>query len=233
VTIDANAPTGTQTNTAQICVSELTACKTDTSTVTVPQLTILKSFVGNTGGTAPDGSPEAKIGDVLTYTLAYDLTNGPVHNGVVTDTLPVGLAYVAGSASNNAQFTFQSFNATTRTLTWTAPLVSTDGTLTYRATVLVAADALPQPLVNIATIDSDETDKDDDTKKVFVEPPPLAATATPVITLPPTNTHDGDAQQGNPGFSLMLLLLALGGFVLVVGFITPVPERVRRRGRLG
>ncbi|HEU0235176.1 MAG TPA: hypothetical protein VFR14_01915, partial [Candidatus Limnocylindrales bacterium] len=232
VTIDANAPTGNQTNVAQICVSELEDCKTDTTTVRVPLLTIVKSFVGNTGGTAPDGSPEAKIGDVLTYTLAYDLTNGPVTNGVITDTLPVGLAYVAGTATNNAEFTFQSFNAATRTLTWTAPTVTADGSVTYKATVLAGSDELPQPLVNVATIDSNETDKDDDTKKVFVEPPPLAETATP--TLPPTDSlYTGSQGSSNPGFSLMLLLLALGGFALVTGFITPVPERVRRRGRLG
>jgi fimbrial isopeptide formation D2 family protein/uncharacterized repeat protein (TIGR01451 family) len=232
VTIDANAPTGNQTNVAEICVSELEDCKTDDTTVRVPLLTIVKSFVGNTGGTAPDGSPEAKIGDVLTYTLAYDLTNGPVTNGVITDTLPVGLAYVAGSATNNAEFTFQSFNAATRTLTWTAPSVTADGTVTYQAAVLAGSDELPQPLVNVATIDSNETDVDDDTKKVFVEPPPLAETATP--TLPPTDSlYTGSQGSSNPGYSLMLLLLALGGFALVIGFITPVPERVRRRGRLG
>jgi uncharacterized repeat protein (TIGR01451 family) len=232
VTIDASAPTGNQTNVAEICVSELEDCKTDDTTVRVPLLTIVKSFVGNTGGTAPDGSPEAKVGDVLTYTLAYDLTNGPVTNGVITDTLPVGLAYVNGSATNNAEFTFQSFNAATRTLTWTAPTVTADGTVTYQASVLVGSDELPQPLVNIASIDSNETDKDDDTKKVFVEPPPLAETATP--TLPPTDSlYTAPQGSSNPGFSLMLLLLALGGFALVIGFITPVPERVRRRGRLG
>jgi hypothetical protein len=31
----------------------------------------------------------------------------------------------------------------------------------------------------------------------------------------------------------MLLLLAIAGLALAVGFITPVPEHVRRRDRLG
>jgi hypothetical protein len=55
---------------------------------------------------------------------------------------------------------------------------------------------------------------------VFVETPPQAATATPVRTLPPTDTFDNGGHQSNPGFSLMFLLLAIGGFVLAVGFIT-------------
>ena len=33
----------------------------------------------------------------------------------------------------------------------------------------------------------------------------------------------------NPGFSLMLILLALAVFVLSLGYVTPVPERARRR----
>ena len=31
----------------------------------------------------------------------------------------------------------------------------------------------------------------------------------------------------------MLVLLAIAGLALGVGFVTPVPERVRRRDRLG
>jgi fimbrial isopeptide formation D2 family protein/uncharacterized repeat protein (TIGR01451 family) len=233
VTIDADAPTGDQTNVAEICVSEVPNCENADSTVTVPQLTIDKSFTGNTGGSLPDGSPQAKEGDTLTYTLAYDLTNGPVTNGVITDTLPEGLAYVTGSATNNDEFTFDSFDATTRTLTWKAATVTKDGSVTYQAQVLEGASELAQPLVNVATIDSDETDKDSDNAQVFVAVPPQEATATPKITLPPTSTIDGTDQPANAGSSLMLILLALAGFTLALGFVTPVPERVRRRNRRG
>jgi uncharacterized repeat protein (TIGR01451 family) len=67
--------------------------------VRVPQLTIDKSFTGNTKGTdAVLGLPAAAEGDVLTYTLAYDLTDGPVTDGVITDVLPEGLEYVIDSA---------------------------------------------------------------------------------------------------------------------------------------
>jgi fimbrial isopeptide formation D2 family protein/uncharacterized repeat protein (TIGR01451 family) len=240
VTIDEDAAIGDQTNVAEICVSELPDCEDDDETVTVPDLTIVKSFTGNTGGVFesedPDsplnGTPIAEIGDVLTYTLTYDLTNGPVHNGVITDTLPVGLAYVTGSATNNAEFTFVDFDEATRTLTWTAPLVSADGSVTYQVLVLEGSADLPQPLVNVATIDSDETPPDDDERQVLVDEPPLAITPPP--TLPPTNTIDNPSQHSsNPGFSLMLALLGLAGFALAVGFITPVPQRVRRQGRRG
>jgi uncharacterized repeat protein (TIGR01451 family)/fimbrial isopeptide formation D2 family protein len=235
VTIDEDAAIGDQTNVAEICVSELPDCEDDDETVTVPDLTIVKSFTGNTGGVfesedgSPlDGTPIAEIGDVLTYTLTYDLTNGPVHNGVITDTLPVGLAYITGSATGNAEFSFVDFDAATRTLTWTAPLVSADGSVTYQVTVLEGSADLPQPLVNVATIDSDETPPDDDERQVLVDEPPLAITPPP--TLPPTSTIDNPSQgTSNPGFSLMLALLGLAGFALAVGFITPVPERVRRQ----
>ena len=240
VTIDEDAAIGDQTNVAEICVSEVPNCEDDDETVTVPDLTIVKSFTGNTGGVfesedpnSPlNGTPVANIGDILTYTLTYDLTNGPVHNGVITDTLPVGLAYVTGSATDNAEFTFQSFDPATRTLTWTAPLVSADGSVTYQVRVLEGSADLPQPLVNVATIDSDETPPDEDQRQVLVAEPPLAITPPP--TLPPTSTID-DPSQGtsNPGFSLMLVLLGLAGFTLAVGFITPVPERVRRQDRRG
>jgi hypothetical protein len=98
--------------------------------------------------------------------------------------------------------------------------------------VLEGAAELPQPLVNVATIDSDETLPDDDSRQVLVDEPPLAITPPP--TLPPTSTIENPSQgTSNPGFSLMLALLGLAGFTLAVGFITPVPERIRRKDRRG
>jgi hypothetical protein len=61
---------------------------------------------------------------------------------------------------------------------------------------------------------------------------PAGATATPRITLPPTDTFATDTPApSNPGFALMLVLLALAAVVLVAGFITPVPASVRERSR--
>ncbi|TAK02023.1 MAG: hypothetical protein EPO36_03545 [Chloroflexota bacterium] len=227
VTIDGNAA-GSLTNTAQVCVDVPgVTCKSDFNTLTVPSLTILKDVSGYTGGTAVDGTPIAKVGDTLTYTLNYDISSPPTHNGVITDVVPAGLEYVAGSATTNAEFTSVGYNAATRTLTWNAPIVSVDGTLSFKVTVLDTAPDQAQPIVNVAAIDSDETDRDDDDAKVLVQEV-LAETAPP--TLPPTDGIDnGDPAPSNPGFGLMLALLALAGVCLVAGYLTPTPSRTRRQ----
>jgi uncharacterized repeat protein (TIGR01451 family) len=199
----------------------------DNAIVRVPALVIAKSYTGNTGGTV-DGTGIAKIGDTLTYTLAYDLSEGPVTNGVITDKLPAGLAYVTGSATNNVEFTFQSYNTGSRTLTWTAANVSADGSVTYRVTVLNDAFERPQPLENLTTIDSDQTSPSSDKSDVLVQAV-QAETDAPKITLPPTDTlTSGDQAPSNPGFGLMLTLLVLAGIGLVAGYLAPTPGRPRR-----
>ena len=192
-------------------------------------LTIAKSFTGNTGGQDPIlDVPLAKIGDTLTYTLDYT-GSGPITNAIITDVLPVGLDYVVGSAEGDANFTFVDYDPTTRTLTWTAATLPdpASGSVTYDVVVLEAAAEEVQPLVNVATIDSNETEPDSDTRSVAVLPPVLA------LTPPPTSTLTPETGTSNPGFALMLILLGLAGLALGVGFVTPVPERVRRRDRLG
>jgi uncharacterized repeat protein (TIGR01451 family) len=225
-------------NTASATASNEAAGDTDnnsdsaTIVVECPSaLSIAKSFTGNTGGTDPIlNVPLAKIGDTLHYTLAYTGV-GPITNGIITDVLPVGLDYVAGSASSDANFTFDSYNPTTRTLTWKTEadvtLESPTGSLTYDVVVLAAAAEEVQPLTNTATIDSDETGPDSDSRDVAVLPAPEA------LTPPPTSTLTPETGTSSPGFGLMLVLLGLAGLALGVGFITPVPERVRRRDRLG
>jgi hypothetical protein len=137
------------------------------------------------------------------------------------------VTYTAGTASSDAQFTFQSYNTATRTLTWTAAEVTENGSLHYDATIDAGAAEFAQPLVNVATIDSAETEPASDDSPVFVPPAPLA------LTPPPTDTLAPSATPSNPGFTLMLILLAVGAFALAIGFMTPVPEHVRRRDRLG
>lgn len=199
----------------------------DNASVRVPALVIAKSYTGNTGGTV-DGTGIAKIGDTLTYTLAYDLSEGPVTNGVITDKLPAGLAYVTGSATNNAEFTFQGYNAGSRTLTWTAANVTADGSVTYGVTVLNDAFERPQPLQNLATIDSDQTSPSTDKSDVLVQAV-QSETDAPKITLPPTDTlNSGDQAPSNPGFGLVLTLLVLAGIGLAAGYLAPTPRRPRR-----
>lgn len=199
----------------------------DDAVVRVPALTIEKSNAGATGGPSPLGEPAAREGDVLTYTLAYDLSDGPVTNGVITDVLPAGLDYVGGSATDNDEFTFVSYDPATRTLRWTAPTVTKDGSVTYQVTATAGASDLTQPLVNVATIVSDETDPDTDQEDVWVEPPPLSETASPRVTLPPTSSLDTGSSQPAP--SLLLILALLAGVLLVAVVLTPASGRSRRR----
>jgi uncharacterized repeat protein (TIGR01451 family) len=186
---------------------------------------------GNTGGTDPDlGVPAAKIGDTLTYTLKYSGA-GPLTGVVITDDVPTGLEFVVGSAAGNADFDAGVF--ADGVITWNAKGATqalpdpANGTLTYQVKVLAAAADQPQPLVNTATIDSNETGPDSDTASVSVLPPVL------VLTPPPTSTFSPESAPGNPGFVLMLILLGIAGLAIVVGFLTPTPQRVRGRDRLG
>ena len=142
------------------------------------------------------------------------------------------MTYVAGSATSNAQFIFQGYDTATRTLKWTAERVSEDGSVTYKATIDKGAAEFVQPLHNVATIDSAQTLPDVDDSDVYVPTVVAGATATPRITLPPTDTIATDTPApSSPGFALMLVLLFLATITLVVGFVTPVPVSVRSRRR--
>ena len=214
-------------------------CATDT-TVATSVLTIDKDVSGNTGGVFNDptdptnplnGLKQAKIGDILTYTLHYSGA-GMLTHVVVTDPIPAGLDYVAGSATGDANFDAGVYDAGTRTITWNQPdpTVSlpdpASGDLTFKVKVLAAAAEIGI-VDNVATIDSDQTPEDQGEVPVGVLPPPEE------LTPPPTDTITPQTATSNPGFALMLILLGVAGLTLGIGFITPAPARVRRRDRLG
>ncbi|HET7702272.1 MAG TPA: hypothetical protein VFK35_02655, partial [Candidatus Limnocylindrales bacterium] len=196
--------------------------------------------LADTGATDPDlNVPLAEIGDTLNYSLAYDGA-GLLTNAVITDVLPQGLDFVEGSPctvatdplpcdTDDPYFDFVGYNEATRTLTWTAATLPDPaaGTVTYDVIVLESAPEFAQPLVNVATIDSDQTPPDSDTASVAVLAPPLE------LTPPPTSTITPQTGTSNPGFALMLILLGVAGLTLGIGFVTPVPASVRRRERLG
>ena len=173
--------------------------------------------------------PTASEGDTVTYTLDYTLTDGPVTNGVITDVLPTGVTYVDGSATGGGDFTFTSYNAGTRTLTWSAATATlASGSVTYQATVDAGAAALEQPLTNTACIDSDTTDTQVcDTSNVFVAPPPQGETSVP-MTAPPTDVA-GTTDSNVSGGSMLLVLLGLVGLGLALVFIAPTPAAIRKR----
>jgi uncharacterized repeat protein (TIGR01451 family)/fimbrial isopeptide formation D2 family protein len=196
----------------------------------VPELAIEKSndapieTIDLGDGTSVD-VPTAEEGSTVTYTLKYTVVDA-VTDATITDVLPAGITYVTGSATSDAQFTFVGFDSATRTLSWSAASVTTGGTLSYKATIDDGAAGLDQPLVNVATIDSRETDPDTDDSQVFVPEPPLELTPPPTDTLRSTD-------QSDPGLALILVVLGLAGLALAVGFSTPLPARARRRDRLG
>jgi uncharacterized repeat protein (TIGR01451 family) len=208
------------------------ACNDPNENVTVrqPTLTILKTVAGNSLGTDPIlGVPAAKVGDNLLYTLAWTLTSGPVHNAVITDVLPTGMT-APTNISNGGVYV-----AATNTITWNLGTRSDPtGSVTYHVIVTAADAALPQPLVNVATIDSDETEPDSDDASVAIQGQVEEAspTPTPRVTPPNTATDDVSGTPGGSGFNLQLILFILGA-VTLVGFLTPTPATVRRRGRRG
>ena len=227
ITVD-NTATATSTNEGQ----DVLGNNTDDASIDVlcSALLIQKSFTGNTNGTDPDlGVPSAKIGDTLHYTLEY-AGAGLLENAVITDVLPQGLDFVAGTALGDANFNDGTYDSATRTITWHAKGTLPDpasGAVTYDVKVLATAPDFAQPLVNVATIDSDQTNPDSDTASVAVLAPPEE------LTPPPTSTITPQTAPSNPGFALMLILLGVAGLTLGIGFVTPAPARVRRRDRLG
>ena len=101
----------------------------------------------------------------ITWTLTYTLTNGPVTDAFITDTLPTGLNYVAGSASPATGFTLSGDG---RTLRWDFPTLSSSGSVSFQTSVDVATISRSAPTVNVATIDSDETSPDNGQDQVAV-----------------------------------------------------------------
>ncbi len=172
--------------------------------------------------------PTASEGSTVTYTLAYTFTGDPVDNGVIHDVLPAGVSYVTGSATGSDEFTFVTYDAPTRTLSWSAEEVTKSGSVSYMVTVDTDAAKLSQPLTNTATIQSDQTGPDADTSDVFVPAAPGGETHVP--TPPPTDTL-APTGPSDPGSSLTLVLAALGALILILGIVTPVPAVVRRRNR--
>jgi uncharacterized repeat protein (TIGR01451 family) len=197
----------------------------DDATVTVADLTIDKSVENVTAdrGTTDDGAVISFPGDTLHYTLAFKMTNGPLHGVVITDALPEGLGVPSNISDGGL------WDADARTITWDLGTLEADGVVSYDVIVASGADKLEQPLENIATIDSDETSPDDDDADTKVVPSGAVKPETSKPTLPPTDTIGGDSDGGTPGSGLVLILFALAGLALGASFLTPAPAKARNR----
>ncbi len=200
-------------------------------TVEAPVLTISKSVAGNTAGTEPlipddDGgpAPKAKIGDTLTFTLAYTLANGPVAGATIVDVLPAGY----GEPFDISDGGVKAFVAGAWQITWSWERLAESASVTYKVVVLDGANELIQPRVNSVTIDSADTDPGSDTQPVVVAGQEKGETFTPPPTSTSTTNPAGDGSSG-----MLLVLLAIAGLVTVLGVLTPAPARARRRSRRG
>ena len=123
---------------------------------------------------------------VVTWTLAWTLADGPVTNAVISDEIPDGFVFL--DASDGGQLV-------DGVATWTFGTLSESGSVTFRTTVDPEKISRVAPTVNVAVIDSDETEPDEgqDSVTVVVDPPPLGGnpTPSPKPVLPDTATGFG------------------------------------------
>ncbi len=157
---------------------------------------------------------------VVTWTLTYTLTDGPVTNAVITDEVPEGFEFLDASDGGTL---------VDGVVTWTFPTLTESGSVTFRTTVDPETISRVAPTVNTAVIDSDETDPDEgeDSVTVVVEPPPLGGTPTPAPSLP--NTAAGIGMNGEPVTVPVELLVALFIGSLGAMALANVKARSRRR----
>ena len=115
-------------------------------------------------------------GQEIDFTIDVDVTNGPAHDAVISDTLPLGLTYLAGSASPSTGFSVSVNGSGQQVLTWMVDeLTGSDNLFTYTATVNDDAEGT---LTNLACVDSLDTDEICDDSTVDVTPPSVTIVKT-------------------------------------------------------
>ncbi len=190
--------------------------------IRVPTLVIDKAasvdevhFVFNADGSVKSVTPD---GAQVTWTLTYTLANGPVTNAVISDPLPDYLTFV--SAANGG-----TYDAGTRTVTWQFATLSASGSVSFLTTV--DSDA-PEtgPIVNVASIVSDQTAKDTGEDGVRVTSEQVQA-ATPTPSVPNTAVLGG--QNGQPIQIPIELLVVF--FLGSLGALTLANVKAVRRRR--
>jgi Domain of unknown function DUF11 len=173
-------------------------------TVDIPPLTplLLIDKVADATVITISGPAAAQVAtpSIVTWTLTYTLTNGPVHNAVITDAVPAGFTFLdAANGGTHAA----------GTVTWNLGTLTTSGSVSFRTTVNVATISRVAPTVNTAVIDSDETPPDNgvDSVTVTVQPPPLGGNPSPTPAVP--NTAMGLEIGGTPVTMPIVLVVAL------------------------
>jgi uncharacterized repeat protein (TIGR01451 family) len=158
------------TRTANATVNLFVPTPTPTPTGS-PDLGVTKTSVPPTGSVVHRG-------DQVVYTLSYGNTGTAAAAGAtLTDALPAGLDYVAGSASNNG-----AYDAATRTLTWQLGSVATGAKGTVSFTGQVAATAVDgQVLSNVGVISAAGVNDPSNNDNVTVSVPSGDITITKAV----------------------------------------------------
>jgi hypothetical protein len=194
----------------------------DDSTVTVRIPALVVDKVASTETITITGPNTALVAtpSVVTWTLSYTLTNGPVTGVTITDQVPTGFTFL--DAANGGTFA-------NGTVTWNLGTLTSSGSVSFRTTVNPATISRVAPTVNTAVIDSNETapDSGQDSVTVTVVAPPLASTPTPRPALPNTATVIGP--HGQP-ISVPLELVAIL-FIGSLGALAYANVRSRERRR--
>ncbi len=145
---------------------------------------------------------------IVTWTLTYTLTDGPVTNAVITDEVPDGFTFLDAADGGTE---------TGGVVTWTFAELSASGSVSFRTTVDVDTISRTGATVNTATIVSNETPEDDGQDSVTVsEEGTLGGNPTPTPTPQVPNTAMGGSLAQVPAALLSLLLLGALGTMLYV-----------------
>jgi uncharacterized repeat protein (TIGR01451 family) len=195
---------------------------TDEITVSCPTPTLVIDKVADTDLITITGPNQELVASpaVVTWTLTYVMTNGPVSNAIIRDALPAGFVFLDASDGGTL---------VDGTVTWTFATLAESGSVTFRTAVDPETISRIAPTVNVAVIESDDTAEDEsqDSVSVSVEPPPLGGTPapspradnpspTPKPSLPNTAVViDADADRLPPPIEVFgASLIALGALAL-------------------
>ncbi len=223
--VSASASAGEHTNVATItdgpCVEG--GCSDDeTIVVRIPTLVIDKA--ADAEQIVISGEEDALVAtpSVVTWTLTYTLTDGPVTNAVITDEIPAGFVFL--DAADGGTFADGK-------VTWSFATLSASGSVSFRTTVDPETISRAAPTVNTATISSDQTPEDpgEDSVTVAVEPPPLGGNPTPSPEPSMPNTSLGTGPDGQP-ITVPVELLAVV-FIGTLGALTLANVKARGRRR--
>lgn len=165
-----------------------------------------------------DGNVKSVDPAQVSWTLTYTLANGPVSGAVITDPLPDFLTFV--SASDGGTFA-------NGVITWSLGDLSQSGSVSFVTTVDPDAPETG-PIVNVATIDSNETLPDDGEDSITVtSESELAGNPTPTPSVP--NTALALGTRGEPVSAPIELMVVL--FLGSLGTLALANVRAVRRRR--